>query len=65
MLVELHPVFDATDIVKQIPAENKKFAKVLRVWLELMVYVKSILSVHDACGSQNIYEKVKSILNSI
>lgn len=63
--MELHPIFDSTDIVKQIPAENKKFAKILRVWLELLAYIKSITSVHDACGSQNIYEKVKNILNSI
>ena len=55
VLVELHPVFDSTDIVKQIPTENKKFAKVLRIWLELLTYIKSILSVHDSCGSQNIF----------
>lgn len=65
MLVELHPIFDSTDIVKQIPAENKKFAKVLRIWLELLTYIKSILSVHDSCGSQNIFERVKSMLNSL
>ena len=43
VLVELHPVFDSTDIVKQIPTENKKFAKVLRIWLEHLTYIKSIL----------------------
>ena len=65
IFIELHPIFDSTDIVKQMPSENKKFAKVLRIWLELLEYLKNVRSVNDSCNSQNIYEKVKSILNSI
>lgn len=64
-LIELHPIFDSTDVVKQLPVENKLFTKILRNWVELLKYMKKIVSVYDACNGQNIFEKVTSMINHI
>lgn len=64
-LVELHPIFDSTDVVKQLPHENKLFTKVLRTWVELGNFMKRIMSVYDACNSQNIAEKTASMIKHI
>ncbi len=61
----MHPIFDSTDIVKQLPAENKIFTKILRSWVELLSYMKKIVSVYDSCNGQNINEKVVSMINQI
>jgi hypothetical protein len=52
--VEVHPIFDSTDVVKQLPVENRLFTKILRNWVELLKYFKKIVSVYDACNGQNI-----------
>lgn len=52
-------------MVKQLPVENKLFTKLLRNWIELLNYMKKIVSVYDSCNGQNIYEKVTSMINHI
>lgn len=64
-LIELHPIFDSTDVVKQLPRENKLFTKILRIWVELANFMKKIISVYDACNSQNIYEKLVYMITNI
>ena len=61
----MHPIFDSTDVVKQLPRENKLFTKLLRLWVELAGFMRKIVSVYDACNSQNIYEKLTSMIKNI
>ena len=45
----MQPIFDSPDIMKQLPAESKRFKAVDKTWKEIMQYTKTTPNVLKTC----------------
>jgi dynein heavy chain len=55
----LQPIFDSPDIMKQLPAENKKFKKVDKDWKESIRQTNECPNVLKSCTREGLLEKMR------
>ena len=59
--IYLQPVFDSSDIAKDIPHEHKKFMMTDRMWRDLMFGVEKppVIAVKSHCSREGLLEKLR------
>ena len=53
----LQPIFDSPDIMRQLPAETKRFKSVDSTWRHIINNTKSVPNVLKTCSKEGLLEK--------